>query len=407
MSASPSSAPHQFFAICPRGLEALLGDELRAAGASDVKIDAGGVAFRGSLATAYAANLHSRLASRVLWQLAQGGYDDADDLYALARGIAWDEHILPQHSLRVDVTARASPLQSLDFATLRIKDGIVDRLRDISGERPSIDRAAPDVRVFAHLDGHAATLYLDFSGEPLFKRGWRREKGEAPLKENLAAGLLMLAGWTPAHPLLDPMCGSGTIAIEAATMAMRRAPGLDRSFGFEKLVSFQARRWRDARQHALSAVISDAPCSIAGSDISSQVIEIARANARTAGLSALLADGRLAFTARDARLAEPLPPLEAPGMIVCNPPYGEQSSPKSASVPDLMRDFADRLKAAFTGWEAWLLTSDRKLPGQMHLQESRKIVLFNGPLECRLFRFELVAGGYGRPRKRPAAQPPG
>jgi putative N6-adenine-specific DNA methylase len=398
-----SPAPHRFFAICPRGLEALLGDELRAVGASDVAVDAGGVAFGGSLATAYAANLHSRLASRVLWHLTQGGYGDADDLYDLTRSIAWDQHIKPQHTLRVDVTARASPLQSLDFATLRIKDGVVDRLRDATGERPSIDRASPDVRVFAHLDGNAATLYLDLSGEPLFKRGWRREKGEAPLKENLAAGLLKLAGWTPAHPLLDPMCGSATIPIEAATIAMRRAPGLDRSFGFEKLASFQAKRWRDAREHALSTVVADAECSIAGSDISSQVIEIACANAATAGLAALLADGRLSFTTRDARQAEPLPVPGEHGIIVSNPPYGEQSSPKSASVPDLMHDFGDRLKAAFTGWEAWLLTSDRKLPGQMRLQESRKIVLFNGPLECRLFRFPMVAGEYGRPDRQPAA----
>lgn len=393
-----STSPHHFFAICPRGLEALLADELRAVGATHINADHGGVSFSGTLATAYAANLHSRIASRVLWHLAEGGYRDADDLYELARGIAWHEHVSAQLTLRVDVTARASALQSLDFATLRIKDGIVDQLREATGDRPSIDRTHPDVRVYAHLDNETASLYLDLSGEPLFKRGWRRDKGEAPLKENLAAGLLMLSGWTPEHPLLDPMCGSGTLPIEAATMALRQAPGLNRSFGFQKLQSFDRAAWRDVHEAARAAVQPQAACLIAGSDISTRVIEVARANAQTAGLSALLTDGRLRLSALDARLVEPLPVTGAHGLIVCNPPYGEQSNPKSAPVSGLMRDFADRLKAAFSGWEAWLLTSDRKLPGQMHLQESRKVVLFNGPLECRLFRFELVSGHYGRKR---------
>lgn len=388
----------RFFAICPRGLEALLADELKAVGARNLAVEGGGVAFAGALPIAYAANLHSRLASRVLWQIATGDYGGTDDLYALVRSVRWTDHMSARQSLRVDVTAHASPLQSLDFATLRIKDGIVDALRDATGARPSIDRTQPDIRVFAHLDGNAATLYLDLSGEPLFKRGWRREKGEAPLKENLAAGLLQLAGWTPAHPLLDPMCGSGTIAIEAACIATRRAPGLERGFGFEKLAGFEAAAWRKQRDAAQAAVDDDADCAIAGSDISTRVIGVAQHNGETAGLARLLTDGRLAFVARDARQAEPLPTPHERGMLISNPPYGEQSTPKSASVPALMRDFGDRLKSAFAGWDAWLLSSDRKLPGQLRLQESRKIVLFNGPLECRLFRFQLMAGEYKKPR---------
>ena len=381
----------RFFAICPRGLEPLLADELRALDARQIEVEPGGVAFRGPQRTALAANLHSRIASRVLWQVAQAGYAGEDDVYAAANAVPWDAHFDARQSLRVDVTATRSPLRSLDFVTLRIKDAIVDRLRAKTGARPSIERAHPDVRVFAHLTESKLTLYLDLSGEPLFKRGWRAEKGEAPLKENLAAGLLRLAGWTPERPLLDPFCGSGTIVIEAAQIAAHRAPGLERDFAFERLHGFDGAAWRELREAALAQVDDRARARLAGSDISTRVIEQARKNAVLAGLAAWLDDGRLSFSARDAREAEP---VGESGLIIANPPYGEQSAPKSATVPRLMGNVGDRLKQHFAGWEAWFLTSDRTLPRQMRLQETRKTVLFNGPIECRFFRFELVAGRY-------------
>ncbi len=389
----------KFFAICPRGLEPLLADELRALGAQFLASESGGVGFAGTMRTAYAANLHSRIASRVLWQVATGDYGDERDLYEQAQAVAWERHFDSEQTLRVDVNASRSPLRSLEFATLRIKDAIVDRLRDETGARPSIDRARPDVRVFAYLDERRLTLYLDLSGEPLFKRGWRAEKGEAPLKENLAAGLLMLAGWTPEVPLLDPFCGSGTIAIEAALIAARRAPGLDRRFGFERLAGFDAAAWRELKAQAAAAIDDTVRARIAGTDISTRVIETARGNARLARLQPWLDDGRLTFAAGDARETQP---IAAHGMIVTNPPYGEQSAPKSATVPALMRDFGDRMKASLPGWTAWLLSADRDLPRQMRLHETRKTVLFNGALECRLFRFEMVAGQY---RQRPQQQP--
>ncbi len=389
-----STRAERFFAICPRGLEPLLADELRALDAGALAIEGGGVGFSGALAAAYAANLHSRIASRVLWQLAVGEYRSEQDLYALAQAIDWERHFTSAQTLRVDVSASRSPLRSLEFATLRIKDAIVDRLREATGARPSIDRAQPDVRVYAHLDETRLTLYLDLSGEPLFKRGWRADKGEAPLKENLAAGLLLLAGWRPGTPLIDPFCGSGTIVIEAAQMASRRAPGLDRHFAFERLAGFDGVAWRELKAQALAAIDDKAPASIAGSDISTRVIETARRNAQLAGLQAWLDDGRLSFAAVDARNVEQ---PATHGLIVTNPPYGEQSAPKSATVPSLMRDFGDRLKQSFAGWQAWLLSADRDLPRQMHLKETRKAVLFNGPLECRFFRFALVSGQY-RPR---------
>ncbi|MDH5209826.1 MAG: class I SAM-dependent RNA methyltransferase, partial [Burkholderiaceae bacterium] len=276
-------------------------------------------------------------------------------------------------------------------AMLRIKDGIVDRMREVAGDRPSIDRTRPDVRVFAYLDATTVTLYADLSGEPLFKRGWRADKGEAPLKENLAAGLLALAGWTPEVALFDPFCGSGTIVIEAATVASGRAPGLNRRFAFERLRGFDSHAWRTLKDAARARVNDDAPSILRGSDISTRVVEQAIENARLAGLERWLADGRLAFSAGDARTAEP--PAER-GLIISNPPYGEQSAPRSATVPAMMADFGNRLKQAFAGWDAWLLTSDRDLPRQMRLQETRKPVLYNGALECRFFRFEVVKGSY-------------
>jgi putative N6-adenine-specific DNA methylase len=386
--------PHSFFAVCPRGLEGALADELAQRGAADLRREAGGVGFTGTLATGYAANLHSRVASRVLWQVGRRGYRGEQHLYDATQEVRWQDLMTPQQTLRVDVTAAGSPLRSLEFAMLRIKDGIVDRLRAVAGERPSIDRVRPDVRVFAYLDAATVTLYVDLSGEPLFKRGWRADKGEAPLKENLAAGLLALAGWRPEVPLLDPFCGSGTIVIEAATIAAARAPGLARHFAFERLRGFDSRAWRKLLDDARGAVRDDAPALLRGSDISTRVIEQARDNARLAGLSRWLDDGRLAFMATDARAAEP---PAAHGMIVSNPPYGEQSAPRSATVARMMTEVGDRLKHAFAGWDAWMLTADRALPRQMRLQETRKPVLYNGPLECRFFRFQIVRGGY-RPR---------
>lgn len=250
------------------------------------------------------------------------------------------------------------------------------------------------MRIQAFITYDQVTFYLDLAGEALFKRGWRLTHGEAPLKENLAAGLLMLSGWTPEMPLVDPFCGSGTIAIEAARMAANMAPGLTRSFAFEKLEGFDMDLWREMKEDARSAVNPYAKVQIRASDISSLVVEKARENAARAGLSAMLDDGRLTFTQGDAR--EVLPPEGVTGVLIANPPYGEQSNPKSASIRSMMKSVADHLKAHYAGWTAWMLTSDRTLPGQMRLKESRKIVLFNGPLECRFFRFDMVAGSNRR-----------
>src|SRR5690349_9041896 len=222
---------HRFFATCPRGLESVLGEELAGIGADDIEPVEGGVKFGGSFRVCYAANLESRVASRVLWQVAHVPYRSDRDIYGAARALRWHEWFDVGSSIRVDVSAIRAPLKSLDFVTLRIKDAVCDAFRDKTGRRPDVDTRAPDARIHAFLTASHLTLYLDTSGEPLFKRGYRRSAGEAPLRENLAAGILRLAKWGDALPLLDPMCGSGTFLCEAALMALDRAPGLERTFG--------------------------------------------------------------------------------------------------------------------------------------------------------------------------------
>lgn len=380
-----------YYAVSPYGLETLLADELHRLGAQRIHPQKGGVLFEGDAALGMAACLHSRLASRILLRVAHGKYWDSRDIYKMALETPWEKWFGPDHTIRVSANAQHCPLESIDFAVLRIKDAVCDRFREMAGRRPSVERHSPDVRIAAFLTYDTVTFYLDLAGEALFKRGWRLTHGEAPLKENLAAGLLMLSGWTPEKPLIDPFCGSGTIAIEAAHMTLNVPPGLNRRFAFEKLTGFGGDLWDEMLEDARAGVNRHAKVTLRASDISSLVVEKAEENARRAGLEALLADGRLTFTQGDAREAAPEEGL-APGLVIANPPYGEQSNPKSASIRSMMKDVADRLKAVFPGWTAWLLTSDRELPRQMRLKESRKIVLFNGPLECRFFRFDMVAG---------------
>lgn len=394
--------PIDFFAPCPRGLEQALADELQALGAEPGGKVGGGVAFRGDLATGYLANLHSRIASRILMRIGEGRYRDDDDLYRLAARTEWERWFDTRRTLRIDVSAQRSPLRSLNFATLRIKDGLVDRFRNGTGVRPSIDTVTPDVRVFAFLDERNAVLYLDLSGEPLFKRGWRSDrddKGDAPLKENLAAGLLALAQWEPGIPLCDPFCGSGTIVIEAAQRSLGIAPGIARRFGFENLLDFDASLWQRLHDDALRAARAGAASSARGAPISASDIDpvaigqLAR-NAQRAGLPADAIVGRCSDVLR-AR-----PAGDAAGSIVTNPPYGERlelragGRPRSAGVGADAQGWnavGSALKANFPGWKLWILTSDLELPRQLGMKARRRTPLYNGPLDCRLFGFEIFA----------------
>lgn len=412
------------FLPCAGGVEALLADEVLRVTGIAAEATRGGVWVEGDERTAMQLNLESRLATRVLWPLVDGYYRDEHDLYDLARRVDWGHWISPAQTLRVDVSAMRSPLQSLNFAALRIKDAVCDTLREATGERPSVDTRRPDLPIALFVGPEHATLYVDTSGEALFKRGWREDTGEAPLKETLAAAMLAAIGWAGRAddgPLFDPCCGAGTIAIEAAQIACGIAPGGQRRFAFERLLPFREHlpAWRELQQAAQARVHAPAVPLFAG-DVSFRMTDFATRNAQRAGVA-----HAIEFKTADALQR---PPPCAAGTIVMNPPYGERIAPKGqgtgghaapplrdagaregfeggGSSAEFFGSLAAHWKRQYAGWSAWLLSPDMKLPGLMRLKESRRVPLWNGAIECRLFRFDLVAGSNKRegPAGRPAA----
>jgi putative N6-adenine-specific DNA methylase len=375
-----SSRSESFFASSPRGLEALLLKELEALGAKDAKSVAGGVAFSGGWDTCYRANLWSRIASRVLWRIGEFEYRNEDEVYAAAKAVDWPKRFAVERTLRVNVTAQKSPLKSLEFATLKIKDAVCDRFRDALGRRPDVDRAMPDVRIHAFLEEKKGTLYLDTSGEPLFKRGWRTEQGEAPLRENLAAGIVMLTGWQPGEALLDPMCGGGTLLVEAAAMARGRAPGAKRSFGFEKLAVFDATLWDKVRNEKTE---TPSEPRLFASDTDAEALKSARRNLAEAGVE------RWVRVEQGDVLQRAAP--EPSGVMVANPPYGERMG-SADELALFYPQLGNALKKNFAGWRCFFFTADLRLAKLIRLQPSRKTPLWNGALECRLYEFKIVSG---------------
>jgi putative N6-adenine-specific DNA methylase len=308
------SPREQFFAPCPRGLESVLADELKTLGAQAIVPTPGGVGFAGPFDLCYRANLESRAASRVLWRVWQGPYRSETDLYAAAASLPWRDWFSVTRTIKVKVSAQQCPLKSLDFVTLRIKDAVCDHFFSAVKARPSVDTAKPDVRIDAFLDATQATLYLDTSGEPLFKRGFRAARTEAPLRENLAAGILNLTGWTPDQALLDPMCGGGTFLLEAVQIARRIAPGLGRGFAFEKLNNFRTPVWRAICEASRAQQQPAMPLRIYGSDVNGSTLQATRANLEAAGL----AD---AVSLKQVSVLDVKAPAES-GVLVMNPPYG-------------------------------------------------------------------------------------
>ncbi|MDR2614760.1 MAG: THUMP domain-containing protein [Candidatus Accumulibacter sp.] len=378
----------KFFATCPRGLETLLAEDVAAAGATDREAVPGGVHFSADWRGCYALNLHSRIATRVLWRVAHGRYAREDDVYRLALDVPWPKYFGAERTLRVAVVAVKSPLKSLEFITLRIKDAVCDRFRADEGIRPSVDTRDPDVRVHGFLSADTCTLYLDTSGAPLYQRGLRQKTVETPLKENLAAGVLLLSGWRPGIPLIDPMCGSGTFLTEAAQMALAIAPGAGgRSFGFQRLRNFQLETWKALLDAAQEAERAARPAQIWGSDISPVAVRAALANLDRAGLLP-------AVTLCRGDLLEIDAPAPA-GVLVANLPYGERLSDQEELAAFYPR-LGSALKHKFAGWNCFLLTADRRLPQLMRLSPGKKTPLFNGAIECRLFEFSMVAGSRRR-----------
>jgi putative N6-adenine-specific DNA methylase len=401
----------KLFLPCPGGVEALLAAEVQAITGRPTESGRGGVWVSGDHDTAMLLNLESRLATRVLWPLIEGPYRDEHDLYAMARKVGWEQWITPEQTLRVDVAAMRSPLTSLNFAALRIKDAVCDTVREISGARPSVDTRQPDLPIALFVGPEHAALYVDTSGEPLFKRGWREDKGEAPLKETLAAAMLAAAGWrgrTEDGPMFDPCCGAGTIIVEAAQIACGIAAGAQRRFAFERLLPFKphAAVWRDLQRAAKARVHPPAVPLFAG-DVSFRMTDFAARNAERAGV-------RHAIDFKTADALQRMPPC-ATGTLMLNPPYGERIAPKGrGSAPhsddqrgnvasresfegggtsaEFFGSLAAHWKRHYPGWTAWLLSPDMKLPSAMRLKETRRVPLWNGPIECRLFRFDMVAG---------------
>ncbi len=499
------------FLPCAGGVETYLADEVRAilGETESVQQQMGGVAVKASWRQALELNLHSRLASRVLVGVMQRPYRSEDDIYEAACDVAWEIWFTQKQTFKIDITATRSPLKSLNFAALRVKDAICDRFRHKTGERPSVDTQRPDARVYVHFSAEHVSLYVDTSGEPLFKRGWRQDKGDAPLKETLAAAMLAASGWwdvkgkvqgaaanVPAQfpTLYDPCCGSGTILIEAAQIAIRIPSGSQRRFGFERLLPYQAHVWDAMKNEALGAVETGLKAlkdteklEIYGSDVAFRMVDFAQRNADLAGVGDLI-------HLRGGDALERKPPCDVPSqgaMILTNPPYGERievagvagalsqntrqdtrqdsrAAPRIHTIRsnhdvrapqddraqtrsrdmnrDAPRDEFDRpiyaneeaaqehggeptvreprapretaefnqaggdfflqlsthWKSHFDGWQAHLLVPDMKLPGKMRLKETRRVPLWNGPIECRLFRFDIQ----GRRTHLPeAAQP--
>jgi len=402
---------HSFFATCPRSTEGLLLEELRSLGAVDAAETRAGVAFGGPLSLAYRACLWSRVASRVLLRIASFSASSPDDLYEGIHGMAWEDHLDARGTLAVEVTStiRHGPLAQLNthFAEQRVKDAVVDRFRARVGVRPGVDLARPNIRINLHLTPAEAIVSLDLSGDGLHRRGYRLEGGEAPLKENLAAAILMRARWpriaAAGGPLVDPMCGSGTLLIEGALMAGDVAPGLLREyFGFLGWKGFDPESWREFVQEAgerREQGLKELPAFF-GSDVDPRALGTARGNAQRAGLA-----GRILVERREiASLTVPKGGVGPPGLVVANPPYGKRLGEISELV-GVYETLGEKLKESFSGWEAAIFTGNPELGAHLGLRAYRANVFYNGPLPCRLLLFHIDPAGFQAAAWRRATAP--
>ncbi len=372
-----------FFAPCPRGLETILLADLEKLGANNVRSTEGGVHFSGDWALCYRSNLESRIASRILWRVKETQYRTEQDIYQAAFQLQWQRWFDVTHTIRVNTTAIRCPLKSLEFITLLVKDAVCDRFRAHCNERPSVDTLDPDVRIHVFIEDDRLMLYLDTSGDALFKRGVRSHTNIAPIRENLAAGILRLMNWQPGTPLLDPMCGSGTFLIEAAQMSLNIQPGIARNFAFEMLKNFDASSWNTMREKAIAAQLPAKPLELYGSDLYGDALKTAWRNLDEAGLSECV-------ELKQANVLEIPAPAEH-GMLVANLPYGERMG-ELDELAELYPKLGDALKRKFGGWTAYLFTADKAILKLMRLSPSKRTPLFNGAIECRLLEYKIVSG---------------
>ncbi|HBA88868.1 MAG TPA: RNA methyltransferase [Geobacter sp.] len=370
-----------FFATTAKGVEEVLAAELERLGVDGVAVESGGVRFRGEMEAAWRANLWLRTASRVLMPLCEFPCQTPEELYRGVRALQWEQFLTPAMTLAVDCNLRDSAMTHSGFVALKTKDAIVDALRDRFGTRPNVDTKDPDLRVNVRLFRDRCTVSLDTSGTPLDRRGYRLERHEAPLKENLAAALVELSGWDGSVPFVDAMCGTGTIVIEAALKALRIPPGLSRGdFGFQRWHGFDRGAWEKVLSEARGGILSSLPAPVHGSDISHSAIAMANENARRAGVIERVALGRCAISE--------LAPPPGPGVLIINPPYGKRLGEVEALKP-LYKEIGDVLKQRCKGYTAWLFTGNLELAKSVGLKATRRIVLYNGPIECRLLKYEM------------------
>lgn len=373
----------EFYAPCPKGLEVPLEKELRAIGIERARVLEAGVQFVGTLELAMRVNLHSRIASRVLMKLTSARYEREEDVYTVARDTPWEDWFDASLTLKVDTSAIRCPLKSIDYLTLKVKDAICDRFRDKEGVRPSIDVRDPKVQVTLHLNRNDMTLYIDTSGPGLFRRGLERSAGAAPLKKNLAAGILSLIGWTPEQALYDPMCGSGTFLTEAAQIRLKRAPGLGRGFAFEFLDGFSSKAWQALKEEALDQQLPPCELPLWGSDLRGDAVQMTEDNLQALGLAGTVVLKQVNVLESNAPAPE--------GMLVMNPPYGQRIG-EDEELARFYPELGHVLKQRYTGWSAYILTGDLRLPKLIRLSVQRKIPVFNGQIDCRVFEYEITAG---------------
>jgi putative N6-adenine-specific DNA methylase len=378
---SQPQGPLRLFATTEAGLEDILIAELKKIGVRGIVKAVRGVAFSGDLATVYKANLWLRTAGRVLIELAVFEAPNRDALYEGASRIPWQDHLSLNNTLAVDAVSNRSQMNHTQFISQVVKDAIVDNFRSRTGQRPNVDSKNPDLRINARLLEDRCTLSMDTSGQRLHRRGYRPQFGVvAPLKENLAAGILLQSGYDGSRPLIDPMCGSGTLLIEGALIARNIAPGLlGRSFGFTHHPSFDKRLWNNIVSEAKAASIKDAPCVISGSDLSQDAVRTAMAAVQGAGVDDSIRLRKADFT--DLR-------VHSGGMVVTNPPYGERLG-EIEQLADLYATLGDVLKRRCRGMTAHILTSSKFLSGRIGLRSKRRSTLWNGAMECRLLHFEI------------------
>jgi putative N6-adenine-specific DNA methylase len=376
----------EFFAVAPRGLTPVLEQELKSFGLNVYDTNASGVFFKGSWEDCYLANLKSRIASRILKPLIDFPAYQGEELYNNVIKHDFTKYIDPNQTLKVDASVSESMIHDQRFVALKIKDAIVDQFRDKFGVRPNVDTAKPDMQIVVRGIKNTYRVFLDTSGEALHRRGYRDAGGEAPLKENLAAGLIALSGWKPGEVLVDPLCGSGTFLIEAAMIARNIAPGTFRKrFAFMNFKNFEKEKWSQLVEKVLDEEVkTELPVQFFGSDIDRKTVFIAKQNAKNAGVEDLI-QFKTETVATIKGATESLGPK---GFLITNPPYGSRIG-EWDNLRDVYRDLAHTLKTEFKNWTAWILSGNKDLIGDLKLKSSQRVFVYNGPIECRFLKYEM------------------